>query len=437
MGKFFGSASGWFIILLVALVALVSGIAFGWFDSGGSPGPGPSGTAAPTLTPTPSTTATPTSFVDRPVTKGPHVPSASALTADVLAAAGSGWVVAIDDTSQVNTANNPYTVTSDQKILYLISPDGTRYELANLDGIGLNKPDLVAWDYARDVLLMEQAGTTLNVFDMASGAVTSSWTFCPGGYGSARYGEARGGNWVVRAGCEGTGVDALYTDAGVVVPSTIQVAPPMVTNFDIGIMQVRYEFEGTVDKKYLAYSPDGASEPLPWSALSYCDTPLGKGRGDTLAVLCYSDAGKISIEELPVDGTPPHEVVSTAQLDGFAMAHGGFGPGEYGLTGYWSDSARGIVQFWFGDANSRLGVLNGGTVEAVGADASYPFRRVHAVSGTSALVSGGGGLWWVNFDGAAPVVLLPPAGSGTPVQTVGTDGYMIGMDDGYTALRQP
>jgi len=431
MGKFFGSAGGWFIILLVAIAAIVSGIAFGWFDSGGSPGPGPSVTANPTSSttgmPTPSTKATPASFVERPVTKGPHVPSASALTADVLAAAGSGWVVAIDDTSRVNTASEPHTVTSDQKILYLISPDGTRYELANLDGIGLGKPNLVAWDHARDVLLMEQAGTTLNVFDMASGAVTSSWTFCPSGQGSARYGEARGGNWVIRAGCEGTGVDALYTDAGVVVPSTIQIAT----------MQVRYEFEGTVDKKYLAYSPDGSSEPLPWSALSYCDTPLGKGRGDTLAVLCYSNAGKVSIEELPVDGSPPHEVVSTGQLDGFAMAHGGFGPGEYGVADYWSDSALGIIQFWFGDADTRLGVLSGGSVEAVGADASYPFRRVHAVSGTSALVSGGGGLWWVNFDGGTPVVLLPPAGSGTPVQTVGTDGYMIGKDDGYTALRQP
>jgi hypothetical protein len=437
MGKFFGSALGWFIIVLVALIALVSGIAFGWFDSGGSPGPGPSGTATPTATPTSSATATPSAFVDRPVTTGQFVPSASALTADVLAAAGSGWVVAIDDTSQVNMLNDPYIVTPDQKILYLISPDGTRYELANLDGIGLGEPDLVAWDYARNVLLMEWAGTTLGVFDMASGAVTSSWTFCASGYGSARYGEARGANWVIRAGCEGEGVDALYTDAGVVVPSTIQIAPPMVTNFDIGTMQVRYEFEGTVDQKYLAYTPDGSSEPLPWSALSYCDTPLGKGRGDTLAVLCYSDAGAISIEELPVDGSPPYEVVSSGQLNDFAMAHGSFGPGEYGLTGYWSDSALGIVQFWFGDANSRLGVLNGGSVEAVSADASYPFRRCHAVAGTSALVSGGGGLWWVNFDAGAPVVLLPPAGSGTPVQTVGTDGYMIGMADGYTALRQP
>lgn len=441
MAKLLSSAVTWIIVLLVAIIALLAGIAFGWFDTGdGTPSPGSSASATTSASPTP--TAGP-AFVERMPTEGDYVPSAEILTPDVLASAGSGWVVAIDNTSQINTAIDPHTVSAQgPTILYLISPAGVRYELANLDTIGLTAPDLVAWDYSRDLLLLEQDRTTLNVFDMATGSVASSWTFCASGDGYARYGEARDGNWLVRGGCQGDGIDGIYTDAG--APFTgpypiVGLGTADLTVYDFGDTQVAYKFEGMVDEKYVAYYPDGTSASLPWNAGAYCDYPITKGRGDTLAMSCSSDTSILSIWELPIDGSLPYEVVSASQLEEFAMDNGGFGPGEFGIEGYWSDSALGIVKFWLGDRNPRLGVLYGGTVGAVSADVSYPFRRCHAVEGTSALVSGGGGLWWVDFDaGPEPIVMLPVMGSGSPIQTVGTDRYVIDMDDyTYTALRQP
>jgi hypothetical protein len=440
MAKLFSSAVTWIIILLLAIIGLLAGIAFGWFDtSGGTPSPGPS--ESPTEGASPTPTAGP-AFVDHPpVWTGEYVPSAEVLTENVLASAGSGWVVAIYDTSQIDTAVDSHAIAVlGPKILYLISPDGVRYELANLDNIDLTDPNLVAWDNTRDLLLLKQAKTTLNVFDMATGEVTSSWAPCESGEDlTARYGEAREGNWLFRGSCSGLRLDGIYTDAGVLVPSSIVgLGTDDLTVYDFGDTQVAYMWEGLADEKYVAYYPGGTSASLPWDEVAYCGYPISKGRGDTVAMSCDTETGGLAIEELPANGDPPYEVVSATQLEDFAMANGGFGPGEFGIEGYWSDSALGIVQFRLGDV-PKLGVLYGGEIGSVVADPSHPFRRCHAVEGTSALVSGGGGLWWVDFDaGPEPIVMLPVMGSGSPIQTVGTDRYTIDMDDyTYTALRQP
>ncbi|MBN2177320.1 MAG: hypothetical protein JW722_06645 [Demequinaceae bacterium] len=431
MAKILSNAVTWIIVLLLAIIALLLGVLLEWWG-GGTASPGPTPAPSTSSSPTVAPTVTP-AFVARPVTVGPYVPPAEVLTEAVLASAGSGWVVAIDDTTQINTAVDPHTVTPDQRLLYLISPTGIRYELANLDGIGLTEPNLVAWDDTRDLLLLVEDRHELQVFDMATGTVDSSWTPCAG-EGGVLYGEARGGNWLVRGNCEGDGFDGLYTDAGILVPSGIVGAGPFLTVKDVGDVQVQYESEGLIDDKFIAFYPNGGSAPLPWSSAGDC-YPLGKGRGDTLAMNCYSDAGRLSVWELPVDGMPPIEVVTSGQLEDFAASHGGFGPNDYWVSGYCSDSALRIVQFSLGDEN-RLGVLYGGSVEGVGADVSYPFRRCHTVSGTSALMSGGGGLWWADIDNGGTVVMIPPMGSGSAIQTVGTDGYLIDAN-GYTALRLP
>ncbi|MCJ7827276.1 MAG: hypothetical protein MUP36_03445, partial [Demequinaceae bacterium] len=428
MAKILSNAVTWIVVLLLAIIALLLGVVFEWWGGGkASPSPTPTSSASPSP---PASSVAPPAFVERPVTVGPYVPDAEELTAVILASAGSGWVVAIDDTTQIDTAVEPHPITPDQKILYLISPVGVRYELANLDGIGLTEPNLVAWDSTRGFLLLVEDRHELNVFDMATGAVASSWTPCVG-EGGVLYGEARGGNWLVRGTCEGDGFDGLYTDTGTLVPSGIVGAGPYLTVKDVGDVQVQYEFEGLVDEKFIAFYLNGTSAPLPWSTAGDC-YPLGKGRGETLAMYCYSNTGHLSVWELPVNGTPPVEVVTSDQLEEFAANKGGFGPYDFWVSGYRSDSALQIVQFGLGD-QIRLGVLYGGTVEGVSADPSYPFRRCHAVSGTSALVSGGGGLWWVNLDVGGSVTMIPPMGSGSSIQTVGTDGYMIGID-GYTAL---
>ncbi len=427
MAKIFSNAVTWIVILLVAIILLLLGIVFGWWGDNEStvPSPTPSASANPTTSPSDSP-----EFVARPVTVGDYVPSAEAVTVNVLASAGSGWVVAIDDTTQIDTSVEPPVVTPDDRILYLISPVGDRYELANLDGIGLDAPDLVAWDYDRGLVLIEQDRTTLNVFDVATGQIASSWTFCPGGAGKALYGEARDGNWLVRGGCEGSGVDGLYTDDGTLVPSSIVGHDPFTTVVDVGDVQVTWEWEGLVDQKFVAVYPDGTSQLLSWTDAADDCYPLAKGRGPTVAMYCYADAGRLSIWELPIDGATPIEVVTSDQLEGFATAEGGYGPDEYWVQDYCSDSALRVVQFalGLGEPVARLGVLYGGTVEAVG-QVPFVYRACHAAEGTSSLVSGDGHLWWVDFDAGPDVTLLPGQSAGSPIQVVGTDGYR--------ALRQP
>lgn len=426
MSTIFSKVSTWIALLLAAILVLLAGTAFGWWSGGGGT-PGPSTSASPTVAPTgTSGTPSPSTFVARPVTMGTYVPSAVELTAPTLASAGSGWVVAINDTTQLDTSVSPATETPDVKILYLIDPAGTRYELANLDSLGLTAPNLVAWDYPRAKLLLKSGNADLKVFDMASGAIESSWTFCaePGWVGS---GQARAGNWLVRGNCQGTGIDAIYTDAGATVPSDIVGNTDLVTVRDVGPVQVLSEFETGPDERFIAYYPDGTSAAIPSSVAGDCYM-LGKGRGMTLAVYCYSlSTGGLSIWELPVDLSAPYEVVSAAQLEDFAMAAAALGPSDFWITDYCSDSALGIVQFALGD-ESRLGVLYGGTVEQVG-QTPFRYRVCHDTENTAALVSGDGHLWWTDFDSGTMVVLLPGESAGSPIQVVGSDKTV--------ALRQP
>ena len=422
MVKFFSSAVMWIIVLLLAIIALVLGIILGWCSPSGS-GPAPSPGSSTSATPTSTAPVTP--FVSRPVTTGPHVPAASPLTESVLAASGSAWFMAIDDMSAIDTSVTPHTTTPGARLLYLISPSGDRYEVANLDSLGFSGPDLVAWDPARGKVLLSEDRAQLEVLDLATGAVTSSWTFCdnPGGI---RSGQAKAGNWLVRGGCDGTGIDGIYTDAGVHVPSGIVGATDLVTVVDVGDVQVLSEFETPPDSRFIAHYADGTTAAIPSSMAGDCYM-LGKGRGQTLAIYCYSDTGHLSIWEMPVDLSAGHIAVNSAALEAFAASEGGYGPSDFTVTGYWSDSALDIIQFSLGDAK-RLGVLYGGTVEPVG-QVPFIYRQCYAVLGTAALVGGDGHLWWVDFDSGTDVVLLPGESAGSPIQVVGSDGY--------TALRQP
>jgi len=428
MGKILTSAVTWIIVLLLAILGMLAGIAFGWFDSDDEPSPTPDASVGPTDAVTPSLTAAPPGFVERPVTTGASIPPAEVLTEAALIASESSWVVAIYDSTQVDTGVLPYAVTPGDKILYLIEPtepDGTRYEIANLDDIGLAAPDLVAWDYDRDMILLEDGDTTLNVLDMTTGEIATSWTFCPSGEGYAMYGEARGGNWLVRGGCQGDGIDGIYADSGAPVPSDIVGAGFGYTVIDVGDIQLRHEFEMAPDGRFVAFYTDGSSAVIPTSMAGDC-YPLGKGRGATVGIYCYSDEGDLSVWELPVDGSVPYEVISASELLDYAIALG-YAPGEYWVTGYCSDSVFPIVEVVLND-DQRLAALYGGSVEGLGALA-YPYRACHAVSGTWVLMSGDGPLVWTDLDTGGASLLLPGSGSGATIQVVGAEGY--------TALRQP
>jgi hypothetical protein len=425
MARLLSSAVTWIIILLLAIIALLAGIVLGWFDTGGGT-PSPGASASPTVSHSPEDLS---GFVERGVTPGEYVPSAEVLTLDVLVSAGSGWVLAIDDTSQIDTAVDPHSISaSGPKILYLISPDGTRYEVANLNTLGLMAPDLVAWDNLRDLILIEEQGSTLNVFDMATGEISSLWTFCED-TGYIESGQARSDNWLVRGGCQGEGIDGVYTDAGSLTTSGYPIVGlgSDLTVIDVGDVQVSWEWEGSVEEKFLATFPDGSTDPLPWSAAGEC-YPLDKGNGATVAMYCDSGTGHYSVWELPVDGSSPYQVISSTQWEDFLWTAAALTPEDnIAPQRYCSGGTFPMVQANLGD-ELRLGILNAGMLESAG-PLPFRYRACHAVAGSWALLSGNGHLWWYDFATGGEVVMLPGRDAGSPIQVVGTDGY--------TALRLP
>jgi hypothetical protein len=413
--KILSSTMTWIIVALVGIVGLLAAVVFGVFDTGGPSGPSPSGSVSPT--PGESHGGGDLSgVVSRPVTTGAHIPSAEPLTPDVLGAEGSGWVVAIDDTTATNTASG--ITTPGPKLLYMISPDGTRYELANLDTLGFSTPNLVAWNDARDTLLLSDTPASIKVYDIPTNTVTSSWSYCadPGYVGS---GEARDDNWLIRLGCNGTPLDNLFTDAGAVVPGSGVITPvPMAVAYDVGDVQVTSEFEVPPDGRFVAHYADGTSAILPSSMAGDCYL-LGKGWGSTVAGYCFTDTATPSIWEFPVDGTSPYEVISEGQMNDFGAAAWAAGPGDFYASGYCADSALRIVQA-IRDDDKRLGVLYAGTVEPVG-QVPFRYRVCHATQGTAALVSGDGHLWWEDFDTGTDITLLPGESAGSSIQVIGSD----------------
>ena len=332
----------------------------------------------------------------------------------MLASATTGWVVAIHDATSIDDTG---VETPGPRILYLISPEGTRYELANLDVLGLGAPDVVAWDYARQKILLVNQLKVLEVFDMVNGQIDSSWSFCDN-QGYVR-GSVRDGAWLVRGSCDGEGIDGLYTDAGVVIPSSIVGTGFGYTVFDVGDVQVRSEFETAPDARFTAFYADGTSAVIPSSMAGDCYM-IGKGKGATFVAYCYTKAGALDVWEFPVDGSTPEQVISADELDTFRRTLGIPGPDDFFVSGYCAGSDVRVVEVTSG--TSRLGVLRNGTLEPVG-EAPYVFRRCLAVSGSAALVSGDGLLWYTDFDSGLTVELLPGAGKDYPLHVVGTDGY--------------
>jgi hypothetical protein len=398
---------------VVVILAVGAGAWFsGWWPFGGdgsAPTPNPSSSASPTNSATPAV-----AFVERQVTVAAHVPTSELLTKDVLNSAGSGWVVAIHDATAIDSKG---VEAPGPRILYLISPDGTRYELANLDTLGVMAPDLVAWDYGRHKVLIVDNLRDMKVFDMTRGAIDASWSYCDN-KGYVR-GSARDGAWLLRGSCGGEGIDGIYGDDGTPVPSPVVGKGFGFTVFDIGSVQVQSEFETAPDARFIAFSADGTKKPIPSSMAGDCYM-IGKGSGATFVAYCYASDGGVSVWEFPVDGSAPVDVIPAAQLEAFRSSLGVPGPADYFVSGYCAANAQRVLEVTWSE--SRLGKVTSGGLDPLAA-APHPFRHCLATSGSNALVSGDGLLWITNLDTGTSTELLPGSGPGGVTRVVGTDGY--------------
>ncbi len=399
----------------VALLALCAGAWFaGWWPFGG-----PNAEPTPTPSPTPSVSASPSaspspSFIERQVTVAPNVPSSELLTEAALDSAGTGWVVAVYDATSKDDAG---VESPGPRVLYLISPEGTRYEVGNLDTLGMSAPDLVAWDYARHKVLLVDNLMDLKVIDMVTGAIDGSWLFCDH-EGYVR-GSARDGAWLLRGSCDGEGIDGLYGDTGVEVPSSIVGKGFGLTVFDVGDVQVQSEFETPPDSRFTAFYADGTQATIPSSVAGDCYL-LGKGKGATVAAYCYAAEGTVDVWEFPVDGSTPVDVVTSAQLGAFRLELGVPNPSDFFVSGYCTAADLPVVEVTWDQ--SRLGVLEAGVLTPV-AQPPHVFRHCLDASGTSALVSGDGLLWLTDLATGTTVELLPGSGADAAAGVVGTEGY--------------
>lgn len=119
-------------LVAFAVVALGAGVVYGVSANGGpiaeqpTPSASPSSSASPS--PSPSDTTAWPGFAGE-VSVDPHLPTASAITPEVWASAGPGWAVISYRETWVDGAD-----MRGPQVIYLVSPQGDRYELANISG---------------------------------------------------------------------------------------------------------------------------------------------------------------------------------------------------------------------------------------------------------------------------------------------------------------
>jgi hypothetical protein len=278
-------------------------------------------------------------------------------------------------------------------------------------------PDLVAWDYGRHKVLIVDNLQDMKVFDMVTGGIDDTWSFCDH-KGYVR-GSARDGTWLLRGSCDGEGIDGLYGDGGVEVPSSVVGKGFGFTVFDVGTVQVQSEFETAPDSRFTAFYADGTKATIPSSMAGDCYM-IGKGSGATFVAYCYASDGGVAVWEFPVDGSAPVKVIPAAQLEAFRVNLGVPGPADYFVSGYCAENAQRVLEVTWSE--SRLGMVTGAGLTPLG-EAPHAFRHCLATSGSNALVSGDGLLWMTDLATGASTELLPGSGPGAVARVIGTDGY--------------
>ncbi len=208
--------------------------------------------SSPTAT---ATTPSPQPFTPRPVTAGAGVPSAQPLDNSTLNGAGSGWVLTLFDTGSYDASHTP---TLGNRILYLISPDGTRYQA------GLFTPDqradLLAWNVSRQKVLMRINEFSLAVFDLRANTLGPAFLPCGTHSLDIRVMPRADGAWQVRGSCVGAQVDGVYADDGTTIADPNFVASPFGSwATDVGGRTVIYSEDS---KKWTATAAPGDT-PVP------------------------------------------------------------------------------------------------------------------------------------------------------------------------------
>jgi hypothetical protein len=334
----------------------------------------------------------------RAVTRGQGIPSALPLPPAVLASAGSGWVLAVFDSTLRASGADPI---DGQRVLYLISPTGDRYEVANLTQY--QSPVLAAWDTDRNVALLVEGRYVALTVDLATGEVSHEWQFCGEG-GSLTARPLGRGEWLLRGFCSGSALDGRYADDGTALGADgVVQGGEGVTVMDVGDVQVRYEFEMPPAESYVAYRADGshvALEPVGPTTACY---PLGPSLTGGLAVQCWDSDGAVSIWNLDLGGGAPSPIGLPATVAAIEGAAGGPSPDPTAiLTGFCVAGNHEVLT----TSHPALAVL-GEDGPSVLSDGAFRATACRGGVGDAVLVSGEGPLWTWNARTGATVTLIP------------------------------
>ncbi|MBN2177318.1 MAG: hypothetical protein JW722_06635 [Demequinaceae bacterium] len=356
---------------------------------------------------------------DREVTTGVGLPDAVALTGEAYATADTGWVLAIFDSTKRSNVSDP---VEGERVLYLVSPAGERFEVANLTRYGA--PYLAAWDTERQVALIVEGRYVALTLDLASGEVTHEWQFCgEGGYMKAE--DRPGEEWLLRGFCSGEPLDGIYTDDFTFVTDDgIVTGGEGITVMDVGDVQVRYEFEMTPAQSFRAYHPDGtevAMQPVGEYIACY---PMGPSLSGGLAVQCWAEGDSVTYWNLDLDGGPATPITTSATIGAIEAASGGSLPAEGAVvTGYClAGDQEALIT-----SHPAVVVLDEGSPVVV-TNGEYRATWCFGGVGGTVLVTGVGPLWTWDAASGITVTLLP-------VPEPGDDGVWVGAAEGGAIIH--
>ena len=332
-------------VVLVVAGAVVLVVAQPWNRA--EPVASPSAGQSTGVTPTKTAAATPSpsasAHVIGTVTTDPNLPPAKPLESGLLASAGEGWSLVSYNAADVGDASKNGPV-----ILYLVSPDGDVYEVANL---GTDGGRIVAWAPGSPRVLILR-GTdqgryfrTVEVLDLETGASVGSFPLPPGVEAmSATFTRPTGQNIVVSAAGGANGWLKRFSPTGQELATLLSatdpnVRPDGIINFDPTWI---YGQDGTfavVNYHGLSrVTADGATTtPIPLPAGTLECWPIRWWDGSQLLARCTDDLGPDAADPsflrrtsdnmwlISMTGQLPQRLSSYVSKDGF----------DYGIDDVW------------------------------------------------------------------------------------------------------
>jgi hypothetical protein len=412
-----------FTIVVVALVAL-GGVAAAYAT-------GVLGSATPTLalpsappSPSPlSATSAPaatapadTIVVPRPVTTGLGIPSASPIHDAQFTSATSGWVLAMYDAGTYDSAHQP---VPGQRILYLISPGGERYEVGTFAAD--EQADLAAWNVAQGKVLLELGGSHYAVFDIATNTLGPTWALCGPHPVTAFITPQDDGTWEFRGYCIGAQVDGVYSDTGAdVTPADFYRAPFERWDVDLekGAVAI-YWSDAQVPSILISFPHSDEPTELFWpSGVDSC-VPLGVGRLNTgdivssIAIACNSGE-HVSAWEEDDRSIDPIQIAISSTVEAFSAST--LGGGVPMIDKNCVVGNREVLEI---QSVGRAAVfVDNGNLSQPSLTPTTGAEHCWGSSGDVGLFSGHGSLWTTTFGGA-PTPLVEVSGKLQPGEPIG------------------